>query len=380
MTDRKRILIIDNLAVESSRRSVYRFLAQRPECEIHLLVPRRWKETSGVIACESEPSSDLQLHIGGILFGYRHHRVLYSDLFRVTRKVRPDIVLAVHAPENYATLQLLAARRLLLLSMKIGLFASRNIDLPSVGFPYKLSFLNSICDWVTEVSKVDVVYHRPESFGHLYRRYTERTVYIPHSVDCSVFAPDSSSTERKKAITLGYVGRLIEAKGVHILIEALSRIQENVRLVIVGEGPNRPKLQALAKKLDLSDRVKILSPVPYSEMPRLLNSLDVLVLPSLETTHWKELFGRILIEAMACGVPVVASASGGIPDVVGDAGILFNVGDVADLVEKLRGLTQDPSKAEELGQRGRERVQKLFDARVVAEMLAQDLAVAILGA
>ncbi|MBM2841874.1 MAG: putative glycosyl transferase [Bacteroidetes bacterium] len=384
MADRMKILVIDNLAVESSRRSVYRLLAQRPEFEIHLLVPRRWKETADEIVCEDEPLLSLHLHISHIFFGYRHHRVLYSDLFRVLRKVKPDFVLAVHAPENYATFQLLAARKLLRPSMKIGLFASRNIDLPSVGFPYKLSFLNSICDWVTARSKVDVAYHRPEGFGHLYRRYTERTVYIPHSVDCSMF--DASSNRSQGDVTLGYVGRLTEEKGVHILIEALSRLQANVRLVIVGDGPHRLQLRMLANRLGITDRVTFEHPVRYSEMPRLLNRLDVLVLPSLETAHWKELFGRILIEAMACGVPVVAieamacevpvvaSASGGIPEVVGDAGLLFETGNVSNLVEKLHWLVQDLSRRQALGRMGRERVMKLFDTRLIAEMLAKDFA------
>jgi len=154
---RKRILVIDNLAVESSRRQVYRLLAQRPEFEVHLLVPQRWKETTVEIACEDEPSHQVHLHRSNILFGYRNHRVVYAGLFRIITKVHPDFVLAVHAPENYATLQLLTARKLLLPSMKIGLFASRNIDLTSVGFPYKLSFLSSTCDWVTARFKVDVV-------------------------------------------------------------------------------------------------------------------------------------------------------------------------------------------------------------------------------
>ena len=377
MADRKRILVIDNLTVESSRRSVYRLLAQRPEFEVHLLVPRRWKETAGEIVCEDEPSNNLQLHISNILFGYRHHRVVYSDLFRVIKKVQPDFALAVHAPENYATLQLLAARRLLLPSMKIGLFASRNIDLPSVGFPFKLAFINSICDWVTEKSRVDVVYHRPKGFGHLYQRYSDRTVYIPHSVDCSVFKPGESSNRDQSTITVGYVGRLTDVKGVNILIEAVSNLKENVRLLVVGQGPHRAQLQALTNRLGVSDRVKFERPAQYAAMPQVLNSLDVLVLPSLETVHWRELFGRILIEAMACGVPIVASASGGIPEVVGDAGVLFKTGSASDLVEKLLWLIQDPSRREELGKRGRERAVNLFDTCLVAETLTQDLAVVL---
>jgi glycosyltransferase involved in cell wall biosynthesis len=118
--------------------------------------------------------------------------------------------------------------------------------------------------------------------------------------------------------------------------------------------------------------------MPYSEMPRFMNGLDALVLPSLETAQWKELFGRVLIEAMACGVPVIASATGGIPDVVGDAGILVRPGDIAGLAEGLQEIVGDPARRAELGEKGRKRTITLFDVRRVGRMLANDIE-AVLG-
>jgi glycosyltransferase involved in cell wall biosynthesis len=375
MTPRKRILIIDNLAVESSRRGVYRLLGEIAECDVHLLVPRSWRETTSEIECEEERSNTLDLHISRILFGYRHHRVVYTDLFRLIRKLHPDFVLAVHAPENYATLQLLAARRFLLPTMKVALFASRNIDLPAIGLPYKFAFINSVCDWIASRSKVDVVYHRPKSFGHLYQRYTKRPLYIPHSVDCLVFKPIPSKRHRGSGdVTFGYVGRLVKEKGVHILIQAFAKLPMQAHLVIAGGGPQLEHLHSLARNYEIAERTTFEPPVPYSTMHELLNRLDVLVLPSLETAHWKELFGRILVEAMACELPVVASDSGGIPEVVGEAGILFKSGNVRDLEEKLLDLLGDPVKRRELGKKGRARVLSSFHTPIVAETLAQDIA------
>jgi glycosyltransferase involved in cell wall biosynthesis len=374
MSERNRILIIDNLAVESSRRSLYRELAKRNEFEIHLLVPHAWKETTHIVQCEPESSSSLHIHPTGILFGFRHHRVMYAGLFRIIRELHPDFVLAVHAPENYATIQLLVARKLYLPSMDIGLFASRNIDLPAVGFPFKLAFMNGFCDWLTARSQVDVVFHRPQSFGYLYQRYTDKVLYIPHSVDCSTFKPDASDSKKgTDNVIIGYVGRLTGEKGVHILIEAMSRLPMRVELIIRGEGSHRRKLQSLVTDLGLADRVRFESLVSYAAMPAHLNRLDVLVLPSLETTRWKELFGRVLIEAMACEVPVVASDSGGIPEVVGDSGILFRVGSATDLAEKLLDLVSSYDKRKDRGMKGRERVLKLYDIPVVAKQLAENL-------
>jgi glycosyltransferase involved in cell wall biosynthesis len=108
-------------------------------------------------------------------------------------------------------------------------------------------------------------------------------------------------------------------------------------------------------------------------MPDFFNRLDALVLPSLDALRWKELFGRVLIEAMACEVPVVASGSGGIPDVVGDAGILVDPGSVDSLVEHLFRIATNPSKRVEIGKKGRARVLQLFDTPVVAEAFCRDI-------
>jgi glycosyltransferase involved in cell wall biosynthesis len=372
MPGKRRLLVIDNLAVESARRGVYRVLATMEDTEIHLLVPQAWRETTHVIQCEPEEDGRLHIHHTSIVFGFRHHRVLYTNLFQIIKQVRPHFVLAAHAPENYATLQLLAARKFLLPSMRIGLFASRNIDLPSVGFPFKLAFANQLCDSLAARSKVDVIYHRPQAYGHLYKRYADRTVYVPHHVDCSVFTPEQAVAKRGKFM-IGYVGRLTESKGVDILIEAVAKLSEEPHLTILGEGPESRELHSLVQKRGLVTRVQFGSSVPYAIMPRVLNQLDVLVLPSRETAHWKELFGRILIEAMACGVPVVASNSGGIPEVVGDAGLLFKPASVVDLVQVLSRIVVERELRAELGRKGRERVLRLFDTSVIAKKLAENL-------
>jgi glycosyltransferase involved in cell wall biosynthesis len=97
-----------------------------------------------------------------------------------------------------------------------------------------------------------------------------------------------------------------------------------------------------------------------------MNALDLFVLPSETRPNWREQFGRVLVEAMACGVPVVGSDSGEIPTVVGDAGLSFPEGDAARLAECLRSLLADAALREELAQRGRERVLELFTVEQVA--------------
>jgi len=127
-------------------------------------------------------------------------------------------------------------------------------------------------------------------------------------------------------------------------------------LRILGGGPQRAYLERLAVELGIVERVRFEDPIPSTQMPDYYHQLDALVLPSMTRPNWKEQFGRVLIEAMACGVPVVGSDSGEIPNVIGDAGLVFAEGDAEALQTKLSQLMADTALRDELARRGRERV------------------------
>ena len=370
---RNRVLIVDNLAVESARRAVYRRLAKRNDFEIHLLVPRSWREQGSAILCEGEPDESLRIHPTGFLFGYRFHRVVYTALFRAVREIRPHFLYVDAEPENYAALEAILARRIVLPSLKIGLVSSRNLDYRAIGFPYKASFTHRLCDSLVRRSKIDVMFVRTRAAIQLIASYAWSTCHVPFPVDCSYFKRErrAGPESGKRPITIGFLGRLVESKGVRLLVESLSQIPKGVQLLIVGKGDPANDLQSLAGKLDVSRRITFLPPVAYSEVPDVLNKMDILVLPSLNTKYWLEQCPRVLIEAMACEVPVVASDSGGIPEVVGDAGLLFRVGDRDDLLNKLLECLNNDSLRAEMARKGRERAAALYDVSIIADRMAE---------
>jgi glycosyltransferase involved in cell wall biosynthesis len=160
----------------------------------------------------------------------------------------------------------------------------------------------------------------------------------------------------------------VAEKGVDLLLEALAGLQGIWRAYILGSGPEGEALQDQARRLGLADRVTFDDWLPSAQMPAYYRQLDVLVVPSRTRPNWKEQFGRVLIEAMACGVPVVGSDSGEIPNVIGDAGLIFPEGQVDILREHLGRLLRDLDLRSELAQRGRERVLAHYtQARVAAE-------------
>jgi glycosyltransferase involved in cell wall biosynthesis len=367
-----RILIVDHGAVESARRAVYRVLAARKEFEIHLLVPNRWKEQETIIFPEAEKRTHLKLHTSQFLFGYRFHRAIYTDLFRAVKEIQPHFLYIDTEPENYSAVEAIIVRRLLCPRTKLGLVSSRNLDHRSIGFPYKLSFTHRLCDSITLKSRVDIIFLRTNAGTRLIQPYAARTVYLPFPVDCSHFKKLNlgESICAKKHIVIGFVGRLVKAKGVALLVEALPHLSEKVQLLIVGKGPLLRELQELTEKLQVQHRTTFLPSVPYAEVPKIFNKIDVLALPSLDTKYWVEQCPRVLIEAMACEVPIVASDSGGIPEVIGDAGLLFRVANREDLVEKLRQVVSDPSLRARLAGKGRTRALELYDVPILADRMA----------
>ncbi len=198
--------------------------------------------------------------------------------------------------------------------------------------------------------------------------------YLPHSVDCSVFTPVSKGNAvSNKSSTIGFIGRIVDSKGIGVLMQAFTLLPASCNLTLVGSGEQAEEYMKLARRLGVVDRFRIHPPVPHSEIPEVLRSFDVLVLPSVETKHWKEQFGRVLIEAMACGVPVVASNSGGIPDVVGDAGILFKTGSSFELAGILSNLIESRATRDDLGRKGRQRVMQFFDVGVGVQILKENI-------
>ena len=163
------------------------------------------------------------------------------------------------------------------------------------------------------------------------------------------------------------LGRFVPEKGLRLLTAALDGVRRPWRALLVGGGPLEQELRAWATRH--GDRVRIASGVRHADVPAHLNAMDLLCAPSQTTARWREQFGRMLVEAFACGVPVLASDSGEIPHVVDGCGILLPETDVSAWSSAIAALLEDPSRRAALSGAGRTRAERYAWPRIAAEHL-----------
>jgi glycosyltransferase involved in cell wall biosynthesis len=186
---------------------------------------------------------------------------------------------------------------------------------------------------------------------------------IPYTAALPPAAPRAAAPGRERTVL--FVGRLVERKGVAHLIEALTRMRTRVpaRLVVVGDGPERPKLEELARRQGAGDRVEFRGRIAPDELQRTYAAADAFVLPAVHDARGDtEGLGVVLLEAMNYGIPVIASRVGGIVDIVVDeeTGLLVPPGDPGALAGALDRVLGDPDLGRRLGEGGRRRLAERF--------------------
>ena len=167
--------------------------------------------------------------------------------------------------------------------------------------------------------------------------------------------------------TVGFAGRLVEEKGWRVLAEALP---ERTRLVLAGDGPQRADVEALGAA---DERIEYVGLLPKDELWGFYAALDCLAVPSLTTPRWKEQSASTLVDGLCMGLPIVASESGGIPDIMGSAGVLVPEGDVVALEDALTRLRDDPELRAQLAAAGSERFRTEFAIPAYAAKIAAAL-------
>lgn len=359
-----KIVVASHAYITPVNHDKLRALASYGDVELTLLAPATWRTAFGRAALPPAAGSYrvvasrviLGGHIGGFIF---------RDGIRELRGARPDLIHAELEPWSLAALQL----RLVFPAVPLLLFTWENLSGPPRTLQRVLErlVLRRVAGVIAgnQAARArmlglgvapDRVFLLPQ-FGVDLDRYARGD---PGRVK----APFGVVPPRPRPV-VGYVGRLVPEKGIDLLIDAMDPAL-GARLLVVGAGPARASLERRVATHPAPLEAHFAGAVHDAEIPHYLAAMDVLVLPSRTTPTWAEQFGHVLIEAMAAGVAVVGSSSGAIPEVVGDAGLIFAENDAVGLREQLRRVLQDRDQRARLIDRGRRRVQARYTHAIVA--------------
>ncbi|HEV8310475.1 MAG TPA: glycosyltransferase [Methylomirabilota bacterium] len=365
--DALRVLVVGHTYTVRLNRDKFYELAKRPDLDLVVVTPEMWPDYIQPVYSRSEPGEPLDVRPlptwkagNEVLYVYR------PALLGLIRRFRPHVLHVEQGASALVYFQCLVAARLVGRRPRALFFTWVNLPYAR---PWPFSWIERYnlahTDWA-------ICGNRDAEDVLRGRGYRGPVTVLPQlGVDPEVFrpleVPELRSRLGLKHFVIGFVGRLVPEKGLRTLVQAAGRLAGEYQLLLVGRGSLRAEIERAAGALGLADRLVLVDPVPHDQVPGYLNCMDALVLPSLTTPAWKEQFGHVLIEAMACGVPVVGSSSAEIPRVIGDAGLIFREGEAGQLAAHLQGLMDEPTRRARLGQAGRQRVLAHFSHRRIAD-------------
>lgn len=363
-----RIVAVSHASVTDVNQQFYAEL-EKAGNQVHLIIPSnfrssysdkaihtsRWPSFSGTIEQRKIAlSNNIPLHF------------YQSNLRPSMDKFQPDVLFVEEEPYSASAWQAYYASRHL--PIKRVIYSAQNI-VKKYPPPFR---------WMEQyvLSRSDMAAVVSDKVGEVMRAkgFSRHLLPFPLGVDTTQFRPNIEARSTKRwelgisdRFVIGYVGRFVEEKGIHTLLEAIPFLTEtNVKFVFVGNGPLLDEIKEVKGKYP--DMLTIADDVKHRDVHLWINAFDVLVLPSLTKPNWKEQFGRVIIEAMACQVPVVGSDSGEIPVLVNKTGggWCFPEGNVQEFIKMIGRLSADDEERNEKARKGLAHVQSVYSKRALA--------------
>src|SRR5882762_2424579 len=358
----RRVLVLSHTYLQPAHRGKLRALAARG-LEVTVAIPQRWREPwfgrpidvawerQGGLEVFPLPASGMggKGEVAKAKYGRRALKALLRDR-------RPDLVQIEEEPNTYAARQVLSAARRL--GIPVIMLTHQNVALDD-GFWARWKRRRMLRKLTGLVAGSDLA-------GTLVRTDAPN---LPIAVipQLGALAPHEPQHVPHEGLAIGVVSRLVPHKGIDNLLQALATLRgAKWRLTIVGDGPERERLEALASELRLAARVRWTGGLPAEQVANLWPDLDVLVQPSVAAPDWREANGQVLMEAMANEVAVLGSDSGVIPELIGDAGMVVPAGDTQALAAALEQLSNHAARRT-LAQAARARALRLYSDDAIAE-------------
>jgi L-malate glycosyltransferase len=336
-----------------------------PSLRLCIVVPPNVSYFSRTQAAERHPALSEEIAVIRSLAGKPPSTYLPNPLhlIRTVRTFSPDVVLIEEDPHSVVGTEACIVMRIFCPSAKLAFFSWDNLA-RRPKFP--LSVIKRLLTKFAFAKTSLIICGNSEAQRLLgsSKNYLGSSVVLPQ-VGIAPFGVGRTGESNHRPV-IGFVGRLVPEKGLILLLEVLSDLRHlNWELTVVGSGSLAPELRSRWQAV-FGDRLTLKGPVSHVDVPDCLRALDIFVLPSQSTPTWKEQFGLTLAQAMMAGVACIGSSSGAIPEVLGDAGLIFEEGSHTHLKDALETLITLPDRRYEFAAAGRRRAIEEFSTSIVA--------------
>lgn len=367
------LLVVSHSCALALNRQIFAEIRRKTGWRITVVVPANWKDEFGNAIDQRsfeglEDALQIPVWLNGniILHAYR------ANWRKLLEEQKPDLIYVNHEPYALAAAQVCWAN-MRTIRAPLGIYSCQNIN---KSYPPPFSWLEGMVYRNSQfafpiTNDVDGVLRA--------KGFRGRSTVCALPLDPEMYHPRLRANpppgfHRGDETVFGFVGRLSEAKGLRTLALALGRLRELPwRMVVIGTGDFQSEFETLLRSGGVWEKVQFAGYVPHAETPKWLASLDVLVLPSETQPNWKEQFGRVIPEALACGAAVVGSDSGEIPNLLRQSGggLVFRERDAEALAEALKTMIKDPQRREEMATSGRAWVAENISLDAVAKRMIE---------
>lgn len=369
-----KVLVISHTYIAPINRDKWHVLSTLyPEAIIKVVFPKLWSTTIFNHRATINPDHQLpnctQIALdtrkqgNELLYTYNH-----KQLFSLIKTFQPDVLHVEQGAGAFSYFQANSYIKLLRLKTKCVFFTWINWH---TEFPFKQRLI------LTPIEKMNLLCSSGAIAGNhdakkilQEKGFKKPILVLPQlGISLEIFKPHQKNVRPNTTKYIAYIGRIVEEKGVFLLVNAFLELCKNFpdwKLVIIGKGDAEHRLRSFVATHNAHHRIDFCRPIPHENVATVLRNIDILALPSYDTPEWREQFGHVLIEAMACNIPVIGSSAGEIPHVIGDAGLVFEQRNLQSLIAQLQTLMQDETLRHELGQKGATRVATHYSHDAIA--------------
>lgn len=364
------MLVVSHATFRAVNRSVYNLLHQVYGLQVEITVPRELPFSGKILEADPAQERDVPLHFLS-LKGNNPRTYDFEGLYALADQLQPKVIYLENDPVSLQAVRL--GRWCKGHQVQLICLSCENLDFGPVS-----SFQRN--GWrgiLTGLFKLGLVWAGRSGVNHvftindagtrIFKKYGYKSVKkTPLGFNPDLFYASDADRSAARAelgiehlFAIAYIGRLVPEKGVDLLLRALKSMEELPWVFIIDKfeaspGSYQHQIAEQIKQLGLESRIKYFD-APHATIAKYMNAADLVVIPSVSTPKWVEQYGRVAPESMACGKLVLASNSGALPELIGDAGLLFNEGDVEALAAQIRSVLLHPEKYAVLAQKAAER-------------------------